>query len=119
MPTSLMIQIFVDNPTAGTHKDAAKSVAALIGFLNNLDGPAVPNQGFSVSAVDSAGNLTRNPVEQDITIYSQDQALAIGHILKGWALLSILKRVEVAWTDGKIVITHETDIEEEMRRIRV
>lgn len=118
MPTNLVIEIFVDGLRSdGFFQAAAKSVLPLRQFLSQLDGTTVPEE-YYVALGNSEGIPERFPVHQKITVYSLDQAKAIGHILRGWALLSVHKRVEVSSDFGNTVITHETlDIDAEMLRL--
>jgi len=95
MPINLTVEIFVDDPRAASFEAAAKTAIPLWVFLNNLDGTTVTEKHY-VSMGTSEGLPERFPLREDITVHNVDQALAIGHILKGWTLLSILKRVEIS-----------------------
>jgi hypothetical protein len=116
MPKKLVVEIYVDNPKAAEFKSVAKSVPPLQEFLTHLDGITVPQRFFWSGSSD--GMPTQLPLQESITVNSPDQARALAHILYGWTLLSILKRVVIRSDKGRAVITHETlEVDEEISRL--
>ena len=116
MPTKLMIEIYVDDPKAAEFKSVAKSVPPLQDFLTRLDRVAVPQRYVWSSSSD--GMPIQLPLQESVTVNSPDQARAVAHILYGWTLLSILKRVVIRSDRGRAEITHETlELDEEISRL--